>query len=931
MSKFYSFVLFLFFCFSANAQDEFILKGIVLDVNTQIPLESATVYFSSVKDSTVIEYTTTDKNGLFKIATKKYEKPIFFKVSYLGYQSYIEEQKEITENKDFGKVYLLESVNALAGVVIKSEALPIRVKKDTLEFNANSFKVRPDSNVETLLKQLPGFEVDNDGKITVNGKEVTQFLVNGKTFFDRDGAMALKNLPAEIINKVQVSDFKTKKEELSKQESTSDYSSINLTIDEKKNKGFFGKFLGGYGTDDRYEGSFVMNFFNNKQKISVLASSNNINSSGFSMDEVFDSMGGGRNSRGGGNSSAGNGKGITRSNLAGFNYTDEWFKGFDTTAGYSFSNTVTENESKSKQTNFLPTGNFSTESESKSRDENTGNKINLEFEYKVNPTTRITFMPKVNLSNSNSNSNAESFSRDENQELLNESQSKSYRENKSNNFGNSINFNKAFQKKSRNLSFVFTNSNTKSGSDVLTESKTIFYQDGQSDDERNQKSKNKNTYDFYSADIEFTEPITDSTRVRFGSDFGWTKEIKDLKTFDFEDNSQSYSVLNESLSNFIVSSQNAISPKVGITIEKNKFTFNLNSSTSIVDFDNHSLYLNKVIDLNKKYVLPYARAQIRYKLDRSKFVTFQYDYSNSLPSSSQLLAVENLSNPLNTIIGNPNLNQNKKHSGNINFRNFDFRTRSGYSLFIRGDYNNSEVVSISVYDASRKRTTTYENISGTYATAVGGNWNQSIKKEAHSFRYGIGLNSSYSLAKGFTNGVLYSAKSLGITPRVYLNYDYGEVFTVAPSYSLFYNESKYSNYVTDASSNVVHRINLQTTCYWPKNWIFGNDFGYTYNSRIASGFKKDFYLWNTSLSYSFFAKNMIAKVKIYDVLNQNQSFSRTISATTIRDEENTILKRYAMFSLTYKIQDFSGMNKPPKPENRGQGGLGERKEDGMVN
>jgi hypothetical protein len=920
MSKLYFCLLFLLFCFSVNAQEEYVVKGTVLDVNTQIPLEAATVYFSNVKDSTVLEYTTTDKNGLFKISSKKYEKPIFLKISYIGYQTYVEEQKEISENKDFGKLYLLENVNALAGVTIKSEAPPIRVKKDTLEFHAGSFKVRPDSNVETLLKQLPGFEVDSDGKITVNGKEVTQFLVNGKTFFDRDGAMALKNLPAEIINKIQVSDFKTKKEELSKQESTSDYSTINLTIDEKKNKGFFGKFLGGFGTDERYESSMVMNFFNNKQKISVLASSNNINSSGFSMDEVFDSMGGGRNTRGSsGSTVSGSGKGITQSNLAGFNYTDEWMKDFDATASYNFSNTNTENASKSKQTNLLPTGNFSTESESKSRDENTGNKANLEVEYKINPTTRISVTPKLNLSNSNSNSSAENFSRDGDDALLNESISKSYRENKSTNFGNTINFNKAFQKKSRNLSFVFTNNNTRSGSDVLTESKTIFHQDGQSDDVRNQMSNNENTNDSYSADIEYTEPITDSIRIRFGADFDWTNGMKDLKTFDFNADSQSYSVLNESLTNFITSRQNSVSPKVGITFEKNKFTFNLNSSTSIIDFDNHSLYLNKVIDLNKKYVLPYGRAQIRYKLDRSKFITLRYDYSNSLPSSSQLLAVENLANPLNTIIGNPNLNPNEKHSANVNFRNFDFRTRSGYTLFVKGDYNNSEVISISVYDASRKRTTTYENISGTYATAIGGNWNQSIKREAHTLRYGIGLNSSYSFDKGFTNGVLYSAKSLGITPRVYLNYDYGEVLTIAPSYGLSYNESKYSNYVTSGSANVVHRINLQTTSYWPKNWVFGNDFGYTYNSRIASGFKKDFYLWNTSLSYGFFDKNMIAKVKVYDVLNQNQNFSRTISATAIRDEENTILKRYAMFSLTYKIQDFSGMKKLPKGGNRREG------------
>ncbi|MFV8327284.1 outer membrane beta-barrel protein [Flavobacterium sp. ZS1P14] len=918
MSKLYFFLLFLFFCFSANAQEELILKGTVLDVTTQIPLEAATVYFSTVKDSVVLEYTTTDKNGFFKIATKKYEKPVFLKISYMGYQTEVEEQKEITENKDFGKVYLLENVNALAGVIIKSEAPPIRIKKDTLEFNANSFKVRPDSSVETLLKQLPGFEVDNEGKIKVNGKEVTQFLVNGKAFFDKDGALLLKNLPAEIINKIQVSDFKTKKEELSKQESTSDYSSINLTIDEKKNKGFFGKFLGGYGTSERYESSLIMNFFNNKRKISVLGSSNNINSSGFSMDEVFDNMGGGRNSRGG-SKTAGGGKGITRSNLAGLNYSDEWFKDFQTTGSYSFNNAITENASKSKQVEFLPTGGFSTESGSKSKSETTGNKLNFEFEYKIDPTMRIVVVPKLSKSNSHSNSSSSSLSRDENEDPLNESTSNSNRESNSTNFGNTINFNKSFQKKSRNLSIGFENSNTNSDSDGLSTSKTIFYQNGEPNDERNQMVKNGNTSDFYTAEIEYTEPITDSLRVRFAGEYSSSNAISKVQTLDYDALSQSYTIINDPLSNFISSKQNRVSPKIGVTFQKNKFTFNLNSTTSIVQFDNHSFYLNKDTDLNKKYILPIGGVQIRYKFEKSKFITAKYDYVVSLPSTNQLLPVENLANPLNTIVGNPNLNPNEKHSANLTFRNFDFRTRSGYDLYLKGEYNDSQVITTTTYDANRKGITTYGNVSGTYSALMGGNWNQSIKKDGNVLKYGIGLNGSYSLTRGFTNAVLYDAKSLGITPRIYVTYDYGELLTIAPTYSLSYDESRYTNYLTKASSNVVHRINLQTTNYWPKNWVFGNDLGYTYNSNIARGFKKDFYLWNTSLSYGFFNKKMIAKLKVYDVLNQNQSSSRTISATTIRDEENTVLKRYAMFSVTYKIQDFSGMKRPPRNENRREG------------
>ena len=108
---------------------------------------------------------------------------------------------------------------------------------------------------------------------------------------------------------------------------------------------------------------------------------------------------------------------------------------------------------------------------------------------------------------------------------------------------------------------------------------------------------------------------------------------------------------------------------------------------------------------------------------------------------------------------------------------------------------------------------------------------------------------------------------------------------------------------------MLHKFNIQTTNYWPSNWVFGNDFGYNYNSNIADGFKKDFYLWNTSISYSFLSKKWMAKVKVYDVLNQNQSQTRLITSTTIRDEQNSVLKRYVMFSLTYKIDKFAGKEK----------------------
>ena len=142
-----------------------------------------------------------------------------------------------------------------------------------------------------------------------------------------------------------------------------------------------------------------------------------------------------------------------------------------------------------------------------------------------------------------------------------------------------------------------------------------------------------------------------------------------------------------------------------------------------------------------------------------------------------------------------------------------------------------------------------------------------------------------------------------------MSWEYGELVTISPSYQYRYNYTSFSSYTIDNSSNFRHVLKLETTTRWPKNVVFGNDFGYNYNSSISDGFQKDFYLWNSSLGYNFFGEKLLAKVKVYDLLNQNVNATRTITPTSIQDIENTVLKRYVMFSLTYKIEKFGGKKK----------------------
>lgn len=206
-------LLFFIGLFTLQASAQITVSGITTDTEKK-PVAEVTVFVTQVKDSALVNYTTTDAGGKFTLSLKPVNDSVSITLSLMGYKDKVYTYPKLTQNTDLGKINLEEDSNLLSEIVIVTDA-PVRVKNDTLEFNASSFKVRPDANVEALLKQLPGVEIDADKNITVNGKKVSQILVNGKPFFNTDGSVALQNLPAELIKKVQVTDLKTKTEEFS--------------------------------------------------------------------------------------------------------------------------------------------------------------------------------------------------------------------------------------------------------------------------------------------------------------------------------------------------------------------------------------------------------------------------------------------------------------------------------------------------------------------------------------------------------------------------------------------------------------------------------------------------------------------------------------------------------------------------------------------
>lgn len=914
-----TFILFIFLLFFSqiSAQNTVTISGTAMDEILQTPVEAATVYLSLKKDSTVVDYSLTDKDGNFKLEVKKLNEPVFFTVSDDLAGSYQIDFESLIENKDLGEIQLATIID-LEGVVI-SGAPPIRIKSDTLEFNASSFKVRPDANVETLLKQLPGVEIDEEGKITVNGKEVNQILVNGKPFFDKDGKIALQNLPANIINKVQVTDTKTKKEEISGDKASGNNSSINLTIDEDKNKGFMLKAMAGYGTDERYEASTMLNYFKGNTRLSILGSSNNINSIGFSMNEIFDNMSGGRNRTVWMNDSGsfningvnfgGSGTGITQSNVGGINYSDSWADDdIEFNGSYYYTDSDTKNNNKTVQQNLLPDNLYTTTSVTKSRDQSFNHNFTTNLEVKIDSTASIWFEPGYAFNKTKSSSIFDQNSVNESGELLNESNGTTADEKSKQSFSNSINFYKSFRNKTR-LNLEFSNSNSRDKADSYNISNTYFYQSGDADDIRNQYTQDRNRSDDFDLNLEYEFSVLDSAKLAVGADYSIKNRTDHTYAFDYDAGFQDYVNLNELLSFEYSSDFDNWNPYASFRIRKNKFNLSLTGGVQFLSQKNNGNYLSDVYSQKQEYSLPSLSANGNYRIGKGNSFYFNYNYNVSLPSAQQLLPIENRSNPLNYYVGNPDLDPSKTHNVYIGYNNFNFQTRSGYNVYLGGNFNEVAIAGFRQINADFVTTSTYRNVHGNYTLWAGVNGNKSFTKGKSKFRLGGGISVNNSTNKGFVEGEQYVSKIISLTPRVNFNWDLGEKLSVNPSYNLRYQFTDYENYPVQNSTNIIHTAKLTTTNYWPKNFVFGNDFSYTYNSNIADGFKKDFFLWNTSLAYNFWKDQLTFKVKVYDLLNQNTGDKRTVTDTYISDVQNDVLKRYLMFSLGFKLDKFGGKDK----------------------
>jgi len=888
---------------------EFSISGKLIDVDSKLPLEAATVFVESVNDSTLITYTISDKLGVFDLKGRTQATKVKLYISFVGYQAY--QREVVIEGNRILKlddISLNGQIESLGDVVVQGRRAPITIKKDTLEFNVASFKTKKDANVEDLLKELPGVEVDAQGNITVNGKPVNKILVNGKPFFGNDPTIATRNLTKEIVDKIQVTDTKSDSEAFNDEAGDDQNKTINITIDEEKNKGIFGRLAAGGGTDKRFEYAGLLNYFDNDLRISALSGGNNINSPGFSFGEIQKMFGNANyisvNSSGTldfGGRVFGGGEGIINSRTAGVNYADNIGEKVEVSSDYFYSASNSYEDKIRERENILPNQRYFSNLISRTDSNSDNHSINLNVQAKIDSTFLIEFKPRFNYTEADSRYTSSEETLDENLELTNSSfiNNEALREGK--NFRGDLTLNKKYGAKGGFVKLTVENELNDTDSDNFSQSETLIFGDNAQEIIRDQFTDGNQQTNGIEINTTVRVPIQ-AKKLFIDLEYKFENQNKDDAQFvyDLDQSSNTYTLLNGDQSTDFSNIDRTSKPQIGITYETDKFRIRLNTGYVFRTLESDDA-LRNINFVNEFNAIEYG-GNLRYKFSEKTSLYSGFGLSNDVPGIRQLSPYIDVSNPLNIVQGNPDLKPTKSHYLYLNLNNYDFQTRTGFYTYLNINLANDRVVSRSTIDQSFIRTTTYDNVDGYYQ--IFGNTNYSKNIAIDSLRTlnvdaGIGVNASRNV--NFNNDIKYASRNFTYRPNLGFRFTWKELFEFRPNYELNYTTNKFDIDNFEDRNFLRHEFRLRTTTFYPKKLEWNNDIKYIFNPDVAPGFETSAVFWNSSLAYSVLKDQGTVTFKVYDLLNQNTNSQRTATQDYIQDMESTVLQQYFMVGFSYKF------------------------------
>lgn len=915
------FLLFSFFSIGVFAQSNYLVKGSIVDTASKAKLRNASVLVLNAKDSIMRTFTRTGADGGFSINNNLGKGKFILLVTYPGYADYVEHFSldSIKTSRDFGPLNLFLKAKLLADVIVKGTKAQIKIKGDTTEFNASSFTVQPNAKVEDLLKQLPGIQVDKDGKITAQGETVNKVLVDGEEFFGDDPTLVTKNIRADMVDKVQLYDKKSDQAAFTGIDDGKKTKTINLKLKEDKKNGYFGKIDVGYGTDKYYQSQVLFNRFKAKQKFSFYSTISNDGKTGLgwqdsqkygSGDNVTATDDGGLMINNSGDdldtwNGSYDGKGIPIAVNNGVHYDSKWNADKESiNTNFKSGMLTVDGTDKTLSQNNLPSGGvINTISDQNYHNYMFRNKLDLTYQVKLDTSQNLKIMVDGTTKHSTTQSSYLSQSR------LNDTLQTNSDRNITNTvdgkiFNASAFYTKKFKKKGRTFSWNVSEAyNESQAKGYLKTDIDYFNKAGQQDSSQTVDQYKTNTLKSsnLTSNMTYTEPLAKSFSLVVNYALGIDNSSADRKSFNKNGDGQ-YTLFDSTYSNFYKLNQLSNQAGAIFNYKKGKTTINFGTRVSDVSFKQINEYTGSVF---KRHFINWApQANYQYKFSQMSDLGISYSGRTTQPTVDQIQPVLVNTDPLNVVIGNPRLTPSFKND--IYFNYGSYKALSDQFLGIYGNYSftSNPIVNNTRTDSVGKTTTQYVNLNKVpisyYLSAYYG------RKLPIGISIGFDLNfngnKNYNISNDELNAITSYTYGINLRVQKYVEKKYD--FYVSAGPSLTYGGSSLQRNANNNGHG--YNGNAGFNVFLPWKISLGSDANYQYNSATET-FSQDYskLLWNARITKAF-NKDETFKMSLVcnDILNQNSGFQRTSSGNLITQDTYTTIKRYFMVSFTW---DFNKM------------------------
>ena len=911
----------LFFTVSLSAQRS--IQSSVFDAKNGQAIEMATVRLLKQKDSALVQGAQTDMKGGFTLPKVRSGNYILV-VSSVGYHDY---KRNITmENKDLilKAIQLNENVKLLNELEVKGTAAQLVVKGDTVEYYAAAFKTQENAAVEELLKKLPGVEISADGKITVNGEDIKKIRVDGKKFFEGDIEQATKNLPADMIEKIQVLEQKSDMALLTGFEDGDTERIINLTTKPNRRKGVFGNMGLGAGldinNDFRYDGSLSMNIMRGESQTNINAGANNLNTSRGSR---------GRGSWGGANS------GITTSQNLGVNNNTIINPKFKIGGDVTFNHSNNLSETETERTSYISEKTYDDWSKSMSGNDRYSTNLRLEAEWKIDSLRTIVFQPNMGYNQT------ESFSTRE-YRYLTEGDSTSWGDSKNSGFSNSLSgglnviYNqKSAQKKGRSFTlnlrtgFSESNSDNMNLSNKFTNDTTILI-----DQNTINRSNNFNSY----LRMSFVEPLWNNKNMLEAAVSVSNNTTKSVKEQFGKDVNGDYTIFNDEYSNNFENIFFRESIELNYRFTEKDYNIMLGVNGEPSQTRNLREYGNGFVRDTTYGVFNFApTGRFQYNFGRKTFARIDYRGRTQQPSIDQMQPVKNNSDLMNETVGNPSLNPAFSHNLRLMYSQFNDKTFSSFSTFLNTNLTKDALVSNRIYDSSLKQYNQTVNLKDAMPLSL--NWNVMfntplIQKRLHfntntstgyRTQYGFvsrGVNNEEIDIDNLLTGASNFTRTYNAAEEISLTFTH-DVIEMGVRGRIGYNNSLNSQKNVETETwDWMGRGNL--VIRFPYDFTLSSDIAYSDRAGYTNMDQSEI-MWNAALDKSLFKKKGTLSLRANDILRQRLNIRQTIGDNYVQYSRYNTLPSYFIVSFTYKINQFGGR---ATGENNSQFGPGMRPERG---